>query len=65
MKTELFKSFVKMIGDIPDAEILKLVELEPGMLESHLMHQSILEIPEVDSILSFCQLRPFLFHWSV
>jgi hypothetical protein len=55
MKTELFKLFVKMIGDISDAEILKAVELEQGMLESHLMYKSILETPEVDSILCFCQ----------
>jgi hypothetical protein len=55
MKTGLFKLFVQMIGDIPDAEILKAVELEQGMLESHLMYKSILETPEVNSILCFCQ----------
>lgn len=44
-----------MTGNIPDAEIFKAVELDPGMLESHLMYKSIFETPEVDSILCFCR----------
>lgn len=55
MKTGLFKLFVKMIDDLPDAEILKAIELEQGMLEDSLIHKSTGETPEVDSLLSFCQ----------
>ena len=53
MKTGLFKSFAKMIGDIPDAEIYKVVELKDDMLYSLLTCKSILETPEVGKWMRF------------